>query len=129
MDVVFHCATAAPSASNAVTNEKLMYDVNVVGTEHVIWACQQLGIRKLVYTSSASVVFEGRDLLDVDESAPYAKPMDFYTNTKASLAGQALFGRPRGSGALRCWHWRPAGEAGPRASFHHMSLLMHEPSR
>lgn len=83
MDVVFHCATAAPSASNAVSNEKLMYDVNVVGTEHVIWACQQLGIPKLVYTSSASVVFEGRDLLDVDESAPYAKPMDFYTNTKA----------------------------------------------
>lgn len=80
--MVYHCATAAPSASNLISNEKLMYDVNVVGTENVIWACQQLSIPKLVYTSSASVVFEGRDLLDVDETAPYAKPMDFYTNTK-----------------------------------------------
>lgn len=88
--MVFHCATAAPSASNAVSNEKLMYDVNVLGTEHVIWACQQLSIPKLVYTSSASVVFEGRDLLDVDETAPYAKPMDFYTNTKAKLLLGAL---------------------------------------
>lgn len=83
IDVVYHCATAAPSASNAISNEKLMYDVNIVGTENIIWACQQLSISKLVYTSSASVVFEGRDLLDVDETAPYAsKPMDFYTNTK-----------------------------------------------
>ena len=38
-----------------------------------------------MYTSSASVVFEGHDLNDVDESAPYAsKPMDYYTQTKVS---------------------------------------------
>ena len=30
------------------------------------------------------VVFDGRDLVDVDESAPYArKPIDYYTETKA----------------------------------------------
>ena len=81
---MFHCAAAAPSASNATGNEKLMHDVNVLGTQHVVAACQALGIGRLVYTSSASVVFEGRDLLHVDESAPIAKkPMDFYTRTKA----------------------------------------------
>lgn len=43
------------------------------------------GIAKLVYTSSASVVFDGRDLVNVDEDAPYAaKPIDYYTETKAS---------------------------------------------
>ena len=85
--MVFHCAAAAPSASNAIGNEKLMHDVNVLGTQHVIAACQALGIGRLVYTSSASVVFEGRDLLHVDETMPVAKkPMDFYTSTKARLA-------------------------------------------
>jgi len=88
MDVVFHCAAAAPSASNAIGNEKLMHDVNVLGTEHVIAACRALGVGRLVYTSSASVVFEGRDLLNVDESIPLAqKPMDFYTSTKVMAAG------------------------------------------
>lgn len=38
-DVVFHCATASPSASNA-SNEELMYAVNVRGTEHVVAACK-----------------------------------------------------------------------------------------
>ena len=90
MDVVFHCATAAPSASNAVSNQKLMYDVNVRGTQHIIAACQQLGVPSLVYTSSASVVFQGADLLDVNESTPLAtKPMDFYTSTKVRHAGTA----------------------------------------
>jgi nucleoside-diphosphate-sugar epimerase len=37
-----------------------------------------------VYTSSASVVFNGVDLLDGDESLPYPKSfLDFYTYTKA----------------------------------------------
>ena len=38
-DIVFHCATASPSASNA-SNEELMYAVNVRGTEHVVAACK-----------------------------------------------------------------------------------------
>jgi 3-beta hydroxysteroid dehydrogenase/isomerase family len=83
MEVVFHCATAAPSAANAVGNEALMLGVNVRGTENVVAACVAAHVPKLVYTSSASVVFEGRDLLDVDERMPYAaKAMDYYTETK-----------------------------------------------
>ena len=43
------------------------------------------GVVRLVYTSSASVVFDGRDLINVNEDAPYAaKPIDYYTQTKAS---------------------------------------------
>ena len=43
------------------------------------------GVARLVYTSSASVVFDGRDLINVNEDAPYAsKPIDYYTETKAS---------------------------------------------
>src|SRR5262245_3869126 len=38
------------------------FRINVVGTENVIAACRQHGIRRLVYTSSPSVVFTGHDL-------------------------------------------------------------------
>ena len=83
--VVFHSATAAPAAANTA-NRKLMHDVNVTGTEHVIAACLAARVPALVYTSSASVVFDGTDLIDTDESAPYAaRPIDFYTETKVAF--------------------------------------------
>lgn len=45
---------------------------NVQGSENVIRACQEHGIRRLVYTSTPSVVFNGRDIVGGDESLPYA---------------------------------------------------------
>lgn len=82
VDVAVHVATATPTSENAL-NKQLMDDVNVKGTAHVVEACKQLGISSLVYTSSASVVFDGSDLVGVDESRPYtARPMDYYTETK-----------------------------------------------
>ncbi|KDD75434.1 3-beta hydroxysteroid dehydrogenase/isomerase [Helicosporidium sp. ATCC 50920] len=82
-EVVFHCATAAPTASNSL-NRELMRGVNVGGTQNVIDACRACGVGRLVFTSSASVVFDGSSLRGADESAPYAaKPLDFYTATKA----------------------------------------------
>ncbi|EFJ50914.1 hypothetical protein VOLCADRAFT_79975 [Volvox carteri f. nagariensis] len=82
MDVVFHIATAAPTGENAL-NIALMNGVNVDGTRHLLDACVAAGVPKVVYTSSASVVFDGKPLYMVDESTPYAKrPMDHYTRTK-----------------------------------------------
>ncbi len=57
---------------------------NVVGTENVLAACREHGVRRLIYTSSPSVVFTGHDLEGVDESIPYAKEYDAaYPATKA----------------------------------------------
>lgn len=82
VDVVFHCATAQLVGVNS-KNENLMYSVNVTGTANVIDACVKHKVPRLVYTSTASVVFEGKSLVNVDETHPYAtKPMDFYTSTK-----------------------------------------------
>ena len=65
-----------------------MHGVNVLGTQNVIDACVIQEVPRLVYTSSASVIFEGKDLVNVDETTPYAaKPMDYYTGTKASMFG------------------------------------------
>lgn len=82
VDVVFHCATAAVTAANAAART-LMTDVNVGGTKNVISACANNRVNTLIFTSSASVVFDGRDLDGVDESKAYAqRPMDYYTATK-----------------------------------------------
>lgn len=60
------------------------YAANVVGTANVIAACRKHGVRRLVYTSSPSVVFDGRDQEGVDESAPYpGRFLAHYPRTKA----------------------------------------------
>lgn len=79
-DMVFHVAAKAgvwgPFAE--------FYRANVLGTRHVIAACRHHGIRKLVYTSSPSVVFDGSDMQGVDESVPYPDHFEaFYPQTKA----------------------------------------------
>ncbi len=44
--------------------------VNVEGTRNLITACRQAHVPRMVYTSSPSVVYNGGDLRNVDESAP-----------------------------------------------------------
>lgn len=49
------------------------YDINVGGTENVLAGCLAHGVRRLVYISSPSVVFDGRDQQLVSENAPYPR--------------------------------------------------------
>jgi len=57
---------------------------NVTGTENVIAACRAHAVRKLVYTSSPSVVHGGDDVAGGDESLPYATRFEaHYPRTKA----------------------------------------------
>ena len=86
VEVVFHVAAKAGLWGRAVD----FFKANVLGTDNVIRACQQAGIARLVYTSSPSVVFDGRDMEGVDESVPYAPTRHaHYPRTKA-LAEQRL---------------------------------------
>ena len=56
---------------------------NVIGTQNVLDACREHGIRRLVYTSSPSVVFKGRDMEGVDESVAYSSHFHaHYPHTK-----------------------------------------------
>lgn len=48
------------------------WTTNVLGTRHVVAQCRAHGVRTLVYTSTASVVFRPGGLEGVDESLPYA---------------------------------------------------------
>ena len=67
-DVVFHNASAVHTRQHAVS---FLRKVNIEGTQHVIDACRAAGVRKLVYVSSGSVVYEGKDIENGDESMPY----------------------------------------------------------
>ena len=105
--VVIHTATAAPTGANAY-NHGLMESVNVDGTRHVIESCWKYGVKALVYTSSASVVFDGKDLVMVNEDVPYAsKPLDFYTVTK--IEGEKLVLAANGKHGLLTCSLRPSG--------------------
>ncbi|MCC7015290.1 MAG: NAD-dependent epimerase/dehydratase family protein [Planctomycetes bacterium] len=85
-DVVFHVA-----AKTGVWGTRASYvESNVTGTENVIAACEQRKVRRLVFTSSPSVVFDGTDHLDASNDLPY--PVSYlceYPRTKA-LAEQLV---------------------------------------
>ncbi|KAJ4832326.1 3beta-hydroxysteroid-dehydrogenase/decarboxylase isoform 1 [Turnera subulata] len=108
-EVVFHMA--APDSS--INNKQLHYSVNVLGTKNVIDACVELNVRKLIYTSSASVVFDGiHGIINGDETLPYpAKPLDSYAETKAE--GEAAILKANGTNGLLTCSLRPSSIFGP----------------
>lgn len=80
MDTVFHVA-AMPGVWGPYA---AFFAANVTGTRHVIAACRSRGVKRLIYTSSPSVIFDGSDMENVDESVPYPKNyLAPYPETKA----------------------------------------------
>lgn len=109
VDSVFHVA-AVPGIWGSW---EMFHGINTLGTQHVIAGCQQHGVAKLIYTSSPSVVFDGHDHLDADESLPY--PQRFpchYPHTKA-LGEQAVLAASGQAGLATC-ALRPHLIWGPR---------------
>lgn len=79
-DIIYHVAAKAGIWGSYDS----FYQANVVGTRNVLAACKQLNIRKLVYTGSPSVVFDGKDVEGGNESLPYPAHFEaFYPQTKA----------------------------------------------
>jgi 2-alkyl-3-oxoalkanoate reductase len=64
MDCVFHVAAIAGIGGPW----RRFYEANVVGTENVIAACRAARVPRLVYTSSPSATFAGRDQRGVTEA-------------------------------------------------------------
>lgn len=68
---------------------------NVVGTENVIAGCRACEVGRLIYTSSPSVVFDGRDMAGVDESAPYPDRFATHYQSTKARAEQAVIAAAR----------------------------------
>ncbi|KAI3454023.1 hypothetical protein Pfo_010686 [Paulownia fortunei] len=108
-EVVFHMA--APDSS--INNHQLHHSVNVQGTKNIIDACIELKVKRLIYTSSPSVVFDVvHEIFNGDESLPYpSKHNDSYSATKAE--GEALVIKSNGSNGLLTCCIRPSSIFGP----------------
>src|SRR4051812_32535076 len=86
-DVVFHVAAKA----GVWGRYSDFFDTNVTGTLNVIAACKKHGVRRLVYTSTPSVVHSGTDNEGANESLPYPRHFDApYPETKAKAEKAVL---------------------------------------
>jgi 2-alkyl-3-oxoalkanoate reductase len=80
------------------------FRTNVVGTRAVVEGCREHGVRRLVHTSTPSVVYNGRDLSGADESLPLTTRCPSpYPLTKAIAEAEVLAanGPEMGTVALR----------------------------
>jgi nucleoside-diphosphate-sugar epimerase len=67
------------------------FRANVLGTRTILAGCRTHGVRRFVYTSTSSVVYNGRDLSGVDESLPLAATCPAaYPLTKAAAEREVL---------------------------------------
>lgn len=101
-DIVFHVAAKAgvwgPRAE--------FFGINVTGTRNVLRACHEHGVRKLIYTSTPSVVFSRELHGGADESLPYAtRHLSHYSHSK-SVAEQEVLAAS-GVGGLQTCALRP----------------------
>jgi nucleoside-diphosphate-sugar epimerase len=109
VDTVYHTAAVA----GIWGPWEYFHGINTVGTQNVLDACHVCGVRKLVFTSSPSVTFDGSDQSGVDESVPYpSRWLCHYPHTKA-LAEQRVLAANGVGGLLTC-ALRPHLIWGPR---------------
>lgn len=86
-DVAFHVA-----AKTGVWGPESEYvETNVTGTRNVLGACRDAGVRKLVFTSSPSVCFDGKDHVRASNDLPYPdRYLCAYPRTKAIAEREVL---------------------------------------
>jgi 2-alkyl-3-oxoalkanoate reductase len=101
-EVVFHTA-AIPGIWG---DYKDFYATDVQGTENIIIACHKNKVKKLIYTSSPSVVFGSNNIDGANEQIPYPdKYLCNYSKTKAIAEKMVL--RANGSKGLATVCIRP----------------------
>lgn len=89
MDVVFHAAGLLPHLSVSKAD---MYSVNLTGTENVVTACIENGVKRLIYTSTYEVVLTKKGVYSDPSGVtpPNSKhPLNPYAGSKA-LAEEAV---------------------------------------
>lgn len=109
VDTVFHVAAVA----GIWGPWQLYYETNTLGTRHVVEGCLRHQVSRLIYTSSPSVTFDGREQCGIDEAAPYPRRwLCHYPHSKA-LAEQLVLAANGQRGLLTC-ALRPHLIWGPR---------------
>ncbi|BBU21612.1 NAD-dependent epimerase/dehydratase family protein [Mycobacterium xenopi] len=111
IDTVFHTAALIELLGGASATDEYRrrsFAVNVGGTENLVRAAQRAGVKRLVYTSSNSVVMGGKRIAGGDETLPYTDRFnDLYTETKV-VAERFVLSQNGVEGMLTC-AIRPSG--------------------
>ncbi len=80
IELVFHVAAKAGICGTWET----FFNTNVRGTENIVKACLKNKVKRLIHTSSPSVVFDGNDMEGANESTPFPDKYHApYPETKA----------------------------------------------
>jgi 3beta-hydroxy-delta5-steroid dehydrogenase/steroid delta-isomerase len=111
VDTVFHTAAVIEALTHARRSvARTIEAINVGGTQNVIRAARQSGVRRLVHTGSIVASF-CMNAAGGDESAPYSRSRDLYTSTK--IAGERAVLDANGADGLLTCVIRPGGIYGP----------------
>lgn len=86
-EAVVHCAAYVEDWGPA----SLFHSVNVAGTDRLLAAAREAGVRRFVHISTESVLFAGDHLRLIDESTPYPLSTPFhYSLTKGEAERMVL---------------------------------------
>jgi 3beta-hydroxy-delta5-steroid dehydrogenase/steroid delta-isomerase len=114
VDTVFHTVALIDLLARYRLDRRLrVFDVNVLGTEHVVRACEAAAVGRLVHTSSFNVAM-GKAVSNGDESTPTVGDddlLDLYSETK-TLSERSVLAAD-GPAGLRTVALRPGGIWGP----------------
>ena len=109
VDCVFHNASVVHTKRN---QEEVIWGVNLDGSKNVLAACRQRRVGRLVYVSTASAVYEGRDVVNGDELLPYSTISQApYADSK--IAAEKLILAADGADGVRTCAIRPHVIFGP----------------
>jgi 2-alkyl-3-oxoalkanoate reductase len=88
VNTIFHNASLVHTKHN---REDDVWSVNLGGTRSVLRAAWEARVQKLVYVSTASAVYEGRDIEHGDETLPYCRTSQApYADSKIAAEREVL---------------------------------------
>ena len=108
VDAVFHVAAKVDMWGPF----EEFYRSNVLGTQVVIGACQRNHVPRLIYTSSPSVIADGSNLRNINESYPYPRDYTAYYPATKALAERSILAANK-EGVLHTIALRPHLIFGP----------------
>lgn len=86
-DAIVHCAAFVEEWGTRAR----FWEANVEGTTQLLAAARQAGVRRFVHIGTEAALFDGHDLVSIDETAPYpARQRFLYSETKAEAERRVL---------------------------------------
>jgi sterol-4alpha-carboxylate 3-dehydrogenase (decarboxylating) len=109
VDTVIHNASIVHTKQN---KQDVIWAVNLGGTENMLEAARQNKVPRFIYISSGSVVYEGKDIENGDESLPYSSVSQApYADSK--IEAEKLTLADNGKGGMATCALRPHVVFGP----------------